>query len=298
VYPELYKAFVSKLTVFNLDWNFVLSYSCLVATDFYDHLLVYTIAPLVMLVLLVGSYVVAKKRNDSSESAKRAVRHKHLSALHFLALFIYSPVSYKIFQTFSCDDLDDGNSYLRADYSLSCLTPSHRWFQTYALIMVAIYPLGIAAVFASVLAWNIHDLAKPHRESIVRLKPFHGLWGAYKPSRYFYEVVECGRRVSLTVIAAFVPSNGVTQVSIALAFAVAWVFISEIISPFANRADTNLYRWGNGIVVASMYVAFLAKVDFDYPKETLFAFSGVLILANVLMVVMVLLQTALLVKEL
>ncbi|CAN0047245.1 unnamed protein product, partial [Laminaria digitata] len=240
VYPELYKAFVSKLTAFNLDLNFILSYSCLVTTDFYHHLLLATIAPLVMLVMLAGSYLVAKKRNASSESAKSAVRHKHQSVLLYFAFFIYSPVSYKVFQTFSCDELDDGNSYLRADYSVSCLTPRHSWYTAYAFVMVGIYPLGIAVVFACLLAWYRHDLVKPDRESIVRLKPFHGVWAAYKPSRYFYEVVECGRRVALTVIAAFVPSNSIAQVSIALMFAVVWVFISEAMSPFEKKNDMNL----------------------------------------------------------
>ncbi|CAM9357520.1 unnamed protein product, partial [Laminaria digitata] len=298
VYPELYKAFVSKLALFNLDLDFVLSYSCLVTTDFYDHLLVATIAPLVTLAVLAGSYIVATKRNDSSESAKSAVRRKHQSALLYLAFFIYSPVSYKIFQAFSCDELDDGNSYLHADYSLSCLTPRHSWYKMYALIMVGIYPLGIATAFACLLAWYRHDLVNPQRESMVRLKQFHSVWAAYKPSRYFYEVIECARRISLATIAAFVPSNSLTQISFALMSAVAWVFFSEVISPFQKKTDMNLYRWGNGIVVASMYVAFLAKVDVGYDTEhALLTFSGVLLLANVFMVVTVLLQTALLVKE-
>ncbi|CAM9696832.1 unnamed protein product, partial [Laminaria digitata] len=299
VYPELYKAFVSKLTAFNLDLNFVLSYSCLVTIDFYHHLLVATMAPLVMLVMIAGSYFVAKKRNDSSESTKSAVRHKHQSALLYLAFFIYSPVSYKVFQTFSCDELDDGNSYLRADYRLSCLTPRHRWYRAYALIMVGVYPVGIAAVFAYLLARYSRDLVKPHRESMIHLRPLQSMWAAYKPSRYYYEFVECGRRISITIIAAFLPSNSAAQISVVLLLAVVWVFISEAISPFQKKRDMNLYRWGNGIIVASMYVAFLMKVDVGVDTEhALLTFSGVLILANVFMVVTVLLQAAFMVKAL
>ncbi|CAM9247685.1 unnamed protein product, partial [Laminaria digitata] len=240
VYPELYKAFVTKLTPFNLDLNFVWSYSCVVTTDFYHHLLAATIAPIGMVVMLAGSYFVAKKRNGSSESARSAVRRKHQSALLYLAFLVYSPVSYMIFQTFSCDELDDGNSYLRADYSLSCLTTRHGWYEGYALTMMGIYPLGIAVVFACLLARYRHDLVKPTRESILHVEPFHDIWAAYKPSRYYYEVIECSRRISLTAIAAFVPSTSATQISLALMFAVVWVFISEAISPFAKRADENL----------------------------------------------------------
>ncbi|CAM9828720.1 unnamed protein product [Laminaria digitata] len=229
----------------------------------------------------------------------RAVLHKHQAAALYLAFFVYSPVSYKIFQTFACDELDDGNSYLRADYSLSCSTPRHRWYKDYALVMMGVYPLGIAAVFACLLAWYRHDLVKPDRESILCLKPFSGMWAAYKPSRYYYEVAECGRRVAITIITALVPSNSVTQTSLVLMFAVVWVFISEAISPFEKKTEMNLYRWGNAIIVASMYVAFLMKIDVGTDTEyALLTFSGVVILANVFMVVTVLVQTAFLVKEL
>ncbi|CAM9242427.1 unnamed protein product, partial [Laminaria digitata] len=93
------------------------------------------------------------------------------------------------------------------------------------------------------------------------------MWAAYKPSRYFYEVVEWGRRVSLTIIAAFVPSNSAAQISAVLLLAVVSVCISEAISPFQKKRDTNIYRWGNGIIVASMYVAFLMKVDVGADTE-------------------------------
>lgn len=76
------------------------------------------------------------------------------------------------------------------------------------------------------------------------------------------------------------------------------MFISEAVSPFEKQADMNLYRWGNSIIVSSMYVAFLMKIDVASDKgRALLTFSGVLILANLFMVVTVILQTALLMKE-
>ena len=116
--------------------------------------------------------------------------------------------------------------------------------------------------------------------------------------RYYYEVVECGRRISFAVVVAFVRANSAAPVSIAFLFAVVFVFISEALSPFKKSADTMLYRWGNGVIVASMYVAFLVKVDFGQEKhDALLTLSGVLILANVFMVVAVLVQMVLLAKQ-
>ena len=182
VYPELYQKFVSKLNLVNLDLDFVLAYSCLFTNDFYDHLLFATITPFLALVFLAGSYFIGKKRNSSSESAMLEVRHKHQAAVLYVALLVYSPVSYRIFQTFGCDELDDGESYLRADYSLSCLTARHSRYEVYAFIMVGIYPVGIAAAFAGLLFWHRHDLVKPDRGTMLHLKPSNGVWAAYRPS--------------------------------------------------------------------------------------------------------------------
>ena len=116
--------------------------------------------------------------------------------------------------------------------------------------------------------------------------------------RYYYEVVECGRRISFTVIAAFVRANSAAQVSIAFLFAVVFVFVSEALSPFQRSVDTMLYRWGNGVIVASMYVALLMKVHVGQEKQNaLLTYSGVLVLANVFMVVAVLVEMVLLAKQ-
>ena len=182
VYPELYEGFVSKLKAVNLDLDFVFGYSCLVTNDFYDHLLLATITPFLVLLVLAGSYFLGKRRNSNSESAMRQVRHKHQAAVLYVAFLVYSPVSYRIFQTFGCDELDDGESYLRADYSLSCLTARHRWYEVYAFIMVGVYPIGIAAALAGLLFWHRRDLVKPDRGTMLHLKPSNGVWAAYRPS--------------------------------------------------------------------------------------------------------------------
>ena len=298
VYPELYANFISNVNPINLDLDFALSYSCIVGNDFYDRLLFATIVPLLVLVVLAGSCFIGKKRNSGSESAMREVQRKHQTVVLYVAFFIYSPVSNKIFQTFGCDELDDGESYLRADYSLSCRTSRHSWHRAFALIMLLVYPVGIASAFTWLVVSRRHDLVKPDREAIVHLKPLGPIWAAYKPSRYYYEVVECTRRVALTAVAAFIPPHGIANVSAALLCAVVFVFISEVFSPFNRGVDMGLYRWGNGVIVGSMYVAFLMKADVGYDsKEAMLTFSGVLILANVFMVVAALVQTVLLVKE-
>ena len=296
VYPKEYTSFVSKLSPANLDIGFILSYSCIVTTDFYDRLLFATMTPPIVLLVLLGSYLHVKTRYCISEVASRVVRHKHQTAALFVVFFVYSSVSNTVFQTFVCDELDDGVSYLRADYSITCTTSRHSDFKVYAVLMVFVYPIGIPAVFAWWLARNRRDLVRVDRDTLVHLAPMKGIWNAYKPSRYYFEVVECGRRIALTGIAAFVPTTNTAQIPAVLLVSVVFVFASETVSPFAKSVDMGLYRWGNCIIVASLYVAFLQTIEIDLDATlSLSAFSRVLIAANAFAILAVVIQTVLLV---
>lgn len=44
-----------------------------------------------------------------------------------------------VLKTYTCDhNVADGESYLRADYSISCETDLHRFFKVYAGIMIIV----------------------------------------------------------------------------------------------------------------------------------------------------------------
>lgn len=52
---------------------------------------------------------------------------------------VFTSTSTVAFKTFACDDeAVEGESYLRADYSLSCQTNSHILFRFYAAVMILV----------------------------------------------------------------------------------------------------------------------------------------------------------------
>lgn len=297
VYPDEYEAFLSTMTLVKFDIGSIMSSSCLVSTDFYHRLVISTVAPLVTLLACVGSYAIATTRNRNSRTAGPIVKHKHLSVGLFIVFFVYSSVSFTIFQTFVCDPLDDGSAYLRADYSITCYTGVHTAYLAYASVMVCVYPVGIPAFFAWWLVRNRQELESPGRETVPQLQSYRCLWAAYKPSSYYYEVVECGRRIVLTGAAVFILPDSPEQVAFVLFFAVVFMFVSESISPFESKTDMWLYRWGNGIILASMYVALLIKADLaDKESQGSSAITALLIAANVFMVFTVAVQAVLLMR--
>lgn len=130
-YPGAYNDFLAVIDLVNLDLGFILSFACIYDTTFYDRLLIATLGPIATLAALACIYWVARRRNGHSEEAMSRVKHIHLSVALFVMFVVYSMVSYTIFQTFACEDMDDGKSYLRADYSITCHTAEHRAYEVW-----------------------------------------------------------------------------------------------------------------------------------------------------------------------
>ena len=59
------------------------------------------------------------------------------SCCYFLQ--VLTSTSTVVFQTLACDEeAVEGESYLRADYSLSCNTAEHTWYKMYAAVMIVV----------------------------------------------------------------------------------------------------------------------------------------------------------------
>ena len=299
-YPLAYEKFLAALSVVNLNLGFFLSLSCVMETNFYARLVLATITPMAVLGALAITYRVAMVRNGHSIHAMRVARNKHISVGLFLLFVGYSSVSYTIFQTFGCDLLEDsGVTYLRADYDLECWTTTHVQFMTYAGIMILVYPVGIPAVFAWVLFINrdgIKSLEDTTNGSRVppESEAIKDLWAPYKPSRYYFEVIECGRRIALTGLVVFIYPGSTAQVAIEALLAFVFSSISEIISPFAKPLDAWLYRSGTWVIYLSMYLALLLKMDAaDEHRHSQNVFAGLLIAAHGGMVLVVIVNALL-----
>lgn len=307
VYPDVYERFLSVLNLVNFNLGIILSVSCVVDTNFYSRLIFATLAPLVVLGALAATHVISRSRNRHSPEGMQAAKHKHLSIALFIMLVVYSSVSFIIFQTFACETLDDGVRYLRTDYDLTCSADVHTVMQVYAGLMILVYPIGIPAAFAWWLRCNRHDLVKVEVgapgvfsgevSTLDHLQPMRGLWAPYKPRRYYFEVVECGRRIALTGLAVFIYPGSAAQVALEVVLSAISIGVSDILSPFADSLDGWLYRAGAWVIFFTMYVALLLKVDAssdDSGSQEVFA--RVLIAAHVGMVFVVVIQGVLSVK--
>lgn len=157
-YPGAYSDFLAVVDVVNLDVGSLLSLACVYSTNFYDRLLITTIGPAGLLCLLACTYWVGRSRNRHSAEATSRVWLNHLRIALFIMFVVYSTVSYTVFQTFVCDKLDDGNSYLRADYSITCYTAKHNGFQ----VGVVVYADGLSFTGKTGSSYQRIHAPQPH----------------------------------------------------------------------------------------------------------------------------------------
>lgn len=298
VYPGIYQHFLDGVNMLNFDISWVFSVSCVLGLDFYDRLLLVTLAPIVAVAFLGVTFSVAVLRNCYSDRDLADVRHRHLSAVLLLTFLVYSSVSSILFQTFACDSLEDGNIYLRADFRIQCDSPKHAVFTVYAGFMAALYSLGIPTLYAWLLLKDRDLLTnrddsndgsnKDVRVTNQRVRSTSTLWKPYKPKRFYYEIIECMRRILLTGVVVFYPDSA-AQIAVTLTIAFTFAMVSEGLDPYASSWDTWVSRTGHVVVFISVYVALLLKLDVSREQhESQKTFEVVLIFAHICMVTAVL----------
>eukprot|EP00903_Cladosiphon_okamuranus_P009052 g8654.t1 len=326
-FPPAFSKFLSALDAVNLDVGWMLSASCIFTPSFYGRLLLTTLGPIVLGLGLACTFFVARRRvmraglpkangvtgmrsvssgtgiTGISETRQLSVvKTRHMTVLVTGTFLVYSTVSTIVFQTFACDTLDElDKSFLRADYSLVCDTDEHNKYKIYAGVMILVYPIGIPLLYAWQLFKHRHriypkqalrDGVSPERR-LGDKKIAHTvvLWEAYRPCRYYYEVIECARRLLLTGCLVFILPNSAGQAGVACVLAVVTVCVFINLRPFYDNNDDRLYVLGCAIIFLSMFVSLVPKVEIaegDHQSQTVV--SWLLIALGVTLWVMAIVQ--------
>lgn len=293
IYPDIYNTFVGYIDIIDLDLAWMLSAECWFSTDFYDTLLTATIGPLVVSGLVLTSYAIGRRRcfTHGPDLLSR-VNHKHATFLYLMSFLVYSTVSSTIFRTFGCQGIEDDKVFfLRADPSIQCYTTEHKLYMAYAGLMCLVYPFGIPFVYAVVLYRARKDLTSEVESVRTNATPLTALSAPYRPEVYYYEVVECFRRVTLSGLVVFILPNSAGQVITSFLLSLFFFALLTVLDPYTNVWDTWVARIGHAIVMMSMFVALVVKVDLEDDDEfSQDMFAGALVVANCAMVLAVVVE--------
>ena len=119
--------------------------------EFYRTLLTMTLGPVVIVLLRAGLYYWHRRAFVATGRVAHSWGQTESDIV--VVLFLTQPLASKVaFQTFICTDrLDDGGSYLEADLTLRCDTKRHTIYSAFAGLMVAVWPVGVTALFGVAL---------------------------------------------------------------------------------------------------------------------------------------------------
>lgn len=171
-YPQSFQAVMNVLSFTNLNVFSLFSVGCVTEYNFYDQLRIYTIGPFIfvlgILMLVTLRVRIAKRMNPRNPSYTYKQKNNDRKRLIILTGFIFfSPASVKIFQTFVCDEFEDGSRTLVADASVDCDTDTHIFYTTYAVCMLFVYPIGIPLYYFRNL-YRVRRLINPPASTVVR----------------------------------------------------------------------------------------------------------------------------------
>ena len=210
-YPPEVLILLDKLSIVGLDLARFISFGCSVSSNFYSKLLVYTLVPILVLAILGAVYGIAVKCAGDDPKAKDDLRGGTITALLFITFLVYPGVSSMVLLSFKCESFEDGSYVLSADYSINCNDPLRIYWIVYALVCVAVYPVGIVVLYF-VLLWRAKDRINPKgpdgeplwgkvpddevlaiRDSDPSIQHLQLLFKAYEPPYLLYEVAELVR---------------------------------------------------------------------------------------------------------
>jgi hypothetical protein len=299
--PSLYRRFLNRIDFVNFDLMWLIPVGCYVHVDFYQKLLLSTVTPIVLMALVFSPRMVStlltragRPLHATSQRRLGLESSNDVRALLVFTFWIFSSVSTTVLATFACDSsLDGGASYLRADYSVQCYTIKHNVYRVYAAVMIFVYPLGVPLLYSVFLyrerklVREAHHGAVNYAEKSTKLPNTEFLWEPYRPKVFYWEVCECGRRILLTGMLAFVFPNTAGQSAVACALAFFTILLHGFVQPHASTDDSVTYTMGSAVVFVTMFTALLTESRFA-DDGSQYVISILLIVLNASLAVMAL----------
>ena len=162
---------------------------------------------------------------------------------------------------FSCENFDDGSSYLIADYSISCHSEKYKLLVLVAVIIVLAVPIGIPAMYSYIL-WSRRERIKQpidvrSKDSDLQIISF--LFDSYKPQCWHFEIFEACRRLALTGALGALSPGTETQLSGGLLISLCGVVVYSLALPYVNQRNNALAILSNLQVLMVMLTSLVLK---------------------------------------
>eukprot|EP00936_MAST-01D_sp_MAST-1D-sp1_P002079 g2079.t1 len=299
-WPADFTKFTKYLQVFNFNFLDMHAVACATRPVYMDKFLAMSFFPILLAGVLFTLNRLCRltgKMSGTFGSTSFTLK------IMFVILFVMFPqISNTTFKVLDCDTLADGSRWMKAQYSVSCSPdfPLSTWlfgdtmaygsYKALAIIMIAIYPIGVPAMLATVLflkrdklfekldpnAPVIRDsdgdiVRTPHHETS---KYLGSLYVAYSSKFYMWEVLELIRKVLLTGVIIFIQPETASQLAFGCLIAMTFTVLYSEYKPYLYGEDDLLQLMCQLAIFCTMFSGLLIKARVDEKDNfnpTLFA---------------------------
>ena len=201
---------------------------------------------------------VADRGGGPAPSPLRAGLFAALPWLLSLTFLVFPMVSSAAFRAFSCESFDNGKSYLRADYAVECNTAAHERVKELAWLCIALYPIGISVLYATLLLRARRAILDEHPTSLSKALGF--LVRDYEPQYLWWELLEAWKKLFLVGFAVLLKPGSLEQLVVAFLFCLVFLLLVSVAMPFRSDDDDYFAKACGFSLTALFFFSVILKV--------------------------------------
>jgi hypothetical protein len=212
-----------------------------------------------LLVVLAAAtaFYAAKMRGAADRDAEK-LRERRAKALFYVLLFAYPMVCPPVIATFICRTVA-GTSYLVADYTLQCHTPTWDLAVTWCSLWFVAYVIGLPVVVGLAL----YRQRPFHLGGYVRIPSLAFVSNGYRTSRWtrYWEVLEMARKLLLSSAILLFEKGTSMQIAVATVVSVVFLILHALYEPFEEPTDNRLQTLALTSLFGVYFIGLLIKVQ-------------------------------------
>lgn len=192
--PQPHQTNAPQVLSLSIDF-FGLPMECLSLGTFEQKLYLNIFAPLgLMLAIAVGCAAAtllrpSNRRDRSTRELLKAGLVRSLPVNLLVSFLAFPMVSSRAFQAFSCEDFDNGSSYLRVDYRINCSDAIvYGPVLRLAGAAILLYPIAVPLTYALLLYAARDAILSRNPSTLSRALSF--LHRDFEPRTYWWEIAE------------------------------------------------------------------------------------------------------------
>ena len=211
-----------------------------------------------------ASMVTAKRRSETV-----------IKWLLVMTYLVYPTISSLLFQAFSCETVRLGSRrsigaqppatsrWLHQDFAIDCDSAEHKYYESLAWFMIASFAFGVPVLFWALLRLHCRNLDHADAQYL------RFFFMDYRAEHWYWEVVECFRKLVLTGMALFFGEQGsLLQTAVSMGLLMIYIPVLIKVQPYKLPTDNSIAQLVNIGLFFVLFCSLLLKV------KTSFASTG------------------------